>query len=115
MVEVYINDKEIENGKFLISIQGHANSGKFGQDLVCAGVSTIAYGILNYFSVYFRDEHVTKVDERGNVYIRANELNEQEIIRAKYAIEMINVMFITMENSFPQYVKIKSKKYPYLE
>ena len=44
MIDIYINEIQ---GK--IEINGHAQSDEYGKDLVCAGVSSIANGIVVVF------------------------------------------------------------------
>ncbi len=41
------NSKTKDNHIVNLKISGHANSGEYGKDLVCAGVSTASIGALN--------------------------------------------------------------------
>lgn len=45
MITIEIKEKEKTYVQFLV--KGHAGSGQYGEDIVCAGVSAVVYGILN--------------------------------------------------------------------
>ena len=49
MIKVLVkqNNNQIVN----LSITGHADSGEYGKDLVCAGVSTVGIGEMNMLSL----------------------------------------------------------------
>ncbi|GAX04560.1 hypothetical protein IWT140_02202 [Secundilactobacillus pentosiphilus] len=67
MIQVKVNQLTMPNK---ISITGHAQSGPYGQDIVCAAVSTL-YSQLNE---YLSDAEIA--DDGNHVYINVRTLDE---------------------------------------
>ena len=95
--------------KFLIIIEGHSGFGAEGEDVVCAGISTLAYTLLN-----------TLLDEEsaGNVRLIRNVVRDGymclEAECADYARERLKGIadtcitgFLMLEESYPQYVSME--------
>lgn len=111
MIEILINEIQ---GK--IEIKGHANSDEYGKDLVCAGVSSIACGIVSVFTNVAKREKkikekdksqfVTKITcKSGLVKIKYDPENFTNII---YVRNFIIPMFEQFENSnYSEYVTLK--------
>lgn len=74
-----------------VCIKGHANSGVKGQDLVCAGVSCIAVGMLNALDTYCSDAPMKLVYEDG--YIEISEASADEKTQL-----LLNVMLTQLES-----------------
>ncbi|MEG0823765.1 MAG: ribosomal-processing cysteine protease Prp [Erysipelotrichaceae bacterium] len=101
MVEVgiYAKDKVIHK----IEITGHANYSSKGQDLVCAGVSSISVGILNALD-QLADGSCTSLMNEGCVKIEVNKLN-CEITQTILQVMLIQLR--TVETSYRKYICIR--------
>ena len=95
--------------RFLILIEGHSGFGASGEDIVCAGISTISYTLLN-----------TLLDEEsaGNIKLIRNIVRDGymclEIECAQYAEQRLKGIidtcikgFFMLEESYPAYVSVK--------
>lgn len=91
-----INIKKYKNALF---INGHANYASHGSDIVCAGVSSIAMGALNWFDNNYVDINVSS----GNLKLVINS-------NYKKGIEFINLIFIqllAMYTNYKTYINIE--------
>jgi uncharacterized protein YsxB (DUF464 family) len=84
----------------LLNITGHSGSGVKGKDLVCAGVSSIVFGALNWFSP--EDVKVDRDDCCGKIEI--------VVIKNKkpnnYLLNLLMVQILTVQHSFPKQIKV---------
>lgn len=97
-VSVEFNHDKIQS----VKIKGHAGSGEYGNDLVCAGVSSIGVGILNALDEICQDTYEADVSS-GYISIAVNDLScekTQLIIRTLY------IQLLTMEVSYQEFIKI---------
>jgi hypothetical protein len=82
-----------------LEVTGHALSNIKGQDLVCAGVSSIITGGFNAFS----DEDLESIElKEGYAKVILKNLSNQ----AKEILRTIYIQLMTIEEAHPQYVKI---------
>lgn len=98
-------DVKLENGYLnLLVISGHAFYSDKGFDIVCSGISSVVFGILNALVEYgFEKENII--------------VNEEEIIITKITIDsniqlIINVLLIQLETireQYPNYLTIKKQ------
>ena len=102
MIQVIIK----ENNQQILEIQvsGHADSAKYGKDLVCAGVSTTCVGIANALvNNHFLDQGRGTIDvQEGFVKIKVNQFDE--VIQV--VIETFVTILETIEESYSKYMKI---------
>lgn len=96
MIEVnYKNNKEL-----FFSIKGHANYSE-NNDLVCAGVSSIVFGILNSLKSHnFKGE--IKVEE-NKILIKDETIENNNI---KIVFETLIIQLKTVEDKYPSNIKI---------
>ena len=100
MIKVEIKS---EGKKFSsLSVKGHAGSGEYGHDLVCAGVSTIIVGGCNALEEVQKFE--IKLDE-GNALIR---VKEDISFHDEVVIETMIKSLLTMEESYGKFIHIKN-------
>ena len=90
-----------------VTIEGHANSGEFGHDLVCAGVSALAYtlaanvGNLEGCDMVYRP---TVVLENGKAEITANPKPRHKSTVAMI-FQSVCVGFEVLAANYPEYVR----------
>ena len=97
MIQVIIK----ENNQQILEIQvsGHADSAKYGKDLVCAGVSTTCVGIANALvNNHFLDQG------RGTIDVQEGLNQFDEVIQV--VLETFVTILETIEESYSKYMKI---------
>lgn len=87
-----------------ITIQGHANFGEYGNDLVCAGVSAIATGICNTIAKKgYLDKKMCSIElENGNIMIDI--LKSDKTLQV--ILETLDISLQTFEEDYHQFIKI---------
>ncbi|HAS56404.1 MAG TPA: ribosomal-processing cysteine protease Prp [Firmicutes bacterium] len=99
-VDIVYSDKKFVS----LLIKGHANTGDYGKDLVCAGVSAVSIGALN--ALEDSDKFEIKV-EQGLVSLIAKEaINEHDLT----VIEVMILQLKTIAMAYPNAINIKERK-----
>lgn len=97
-----INVKQFNNA---LLVEGHAHFERHGYDIVCAGVSAIVMGALNWF-----DQEQTKIEVKdGYVLIVINEANQ----KSKEYLDLINMQLQAIAMNYQKYVCLHSFKTNY--
>ncbi len=99
---VLVQFKKIKNHYDSLIISGHAEFAKKGQDLVCAGISAIAFGALNGFNELAPNNFdIVVADNLITVsVVEQSETVEQLMNFTKY-------QFKTVYAHYPEYINIK--------
>ena len=95
---------EIINNK-TIKVKGHANYAEYGQDIVCASVSTAVYMSINQIEVFDKLDCIKTNVMEGNACIEV--VREDEIVS-----KVISNLIFTLrdlELQYPKYIKINEK------
>lgn len=100
-----------KNKKFIhsVEIKGHAESGPYGYDLVCAGVSAVSFGAIN---AAIKLSGITlKIDQHGEggylyVEIPENATSQQRNI-IEHTLQVMLISLQTIEREYSQFVQIK--------
>lgn len=95
---------EIINNK-TIKVKGHANYALYGQDIVCASVSTAVYMSINQIEVFDKKECINTIIKEGNACIEV--VREDEIV--KKVISNLIFTLRDLELQYPKYIKINEK------
>lgn len=94
-----------------IELSGHAESGPYGYDLVCAGVSAVSIGAVN--AVTELSEIDLKVEQGGKggyLMIAFPELLcNKEMEKAQLLFEGMLVSLISIENEYGELIRINDK------
>jgi len=94
-----------------IELSGHAESGPYGYDLVCAGVSAVSIGAVN--AVMELSEIDLKVEQGGKggyLMIAFPELLcNIEMEKAQLLFEGMLVSLISIENEYGEFIRINDK------
>lgn len=102
MIEVIVN----KNKDFVknITISGHANSAKHGEDLVCAGVSAVSVGVLNSLDTFgLIDQMIGNITmDEGYISIVVDSYNE----KINVILETLIISLKTIEQGNKEYIKI---------
>lgn len=91
---------------YSVEIRGHAEYGESGKDIVCAGVSTIAYTMANYMKSSKAVSH-PQIEDDGNFYMRCTLGNKKGkgIKKSREALRAIEKGFYLIEQEYPNYVR----------
>lgn len=100
MIKVVYGQKD---GKYnYLKMKGHANSAVKGEDLICAGASSIIFGFMN------------ALDDEENIIFKqlTNEIeiiSENDSEKVQNYFELVLYQLKTIEESYSQYIKIERK------
>ncbi len=97
MIKVLCNDK-------IIKVSGHAKFGDYGNDIVCASVSSIIYTTIN--GILNIDKDAINYEDNNELIIHIN--SDDEIIQ-----KLINNMLVLLkdlERQYPKNIKVKESK-----
>jgi len=100
---IYQKDEDNNFFKYII-IKDHANYAEKGQDIVCAAISAITNGAVNFLQIYYKkDCKIFYLPAEISIYPQKDNLECQLCLR---------LMFYQLENianSYPDYLKINEK------
>ena len=87
-----------------LKIKGHANSGEYGKDLVCAGVSAVTIGALNAIE----DDSKFEIEvEPGDVSVEVIDKPSEHDLTV---LEIMILQLKTIEVSYKGYISIEERK-----
>ena len=98
MIRVEISSKKI-------TVKGHANQATYGNDIVCASVSTAVIMSVNQIEVFNKAHCIEAKVFDGNTTITV--VSEDEIV--KKVIDNLVFTLKDLELQYPKYIKIKEK------
>lgn len=111
MINVTIYRKQNTINAF--KIEGHANSGPYGYDLVCAAVSAVTFGAVNAVIQICETDDII-IDQAGDaggylfIELPAN-LSDVKSDKAFLILEAMFVSLQTIEREYKRFIKITDK------
>ncbi len=96
-IKIKCSDSQIKE----MSVKGHAGYDEAGKDLVCAGVSSIMFGLLNALDEM--SENAVEISVHDRIEIRTDSMDP--ILQTILKTGMIQLK--TVEESYPDFIKIK--------
>ncbi|TGY65843.1 ribosomal-processing cysteine protease Prp [Dubosiella muris] len=100
-IRISTHHKDIQN----IDIKGHAMAGEYGQDVVCAGISSIVFGAMNALDTLFPEFcDFTVDDDRIGIYVKRSSDSLQLVLRA------VVLQLKTIEESYSDKLKFTRKE-----
>lgn len=105
MINVVITKSEDEILNVLIS--GHANSGEYGHDLVCSGVSSVVFGALNSLQEVDKAFKIKLNEEKGLTEITPLYRPSYE---NKIVLKVLITSLKTIAESYGDYIKIREER-----
>ena len=93
--------KDKQNNFEYITIKDHANFAKKGQDIVCAAISAITNGTVNFLQLHYKNDcQISYQPAKISIYLPNDNPDCQLCLRLMlYQLENI-------ANSYPDYLKI---------
>lgn len=98
----------MSNERYLISVEGHANYGKSGEDTVCAAVSILVFTIYRKLLDLQRRGFIHNFYhciEKGNCQLDFA-VDKQYDCEVRPAVETVVGGFFILEENFPDYVQM---------
>ena len=86
-----------------LQVSGHAESGEYGKDLVCASVSSIIFGFMNALDVLDED---TEIKQLTNKIVIKNH-SRSEMVQDYF--ELVMMQLKTIEESYGDFIKVERK------
>lgn len=96
MIKIYT--KYCNNYLKTLVVSGHANYASKGQDLVCAGVSCVVFGLLNALD-----------ETKNNIEIKENEISLEVMQyddRHQHYFDLFIIQIKTIKENFDSYIEI---------
>lgn len=92
------------------TMSGHADSGPYGYDLVCAGASAVSFGTVNAIAELCHTElHVEMESGGGFLHCRVpKHLDDSTYENVQLLLKGMLVSMQTMEEQYRQFIRIKS-------
>lgn len=106
------------NSKGLISaytVEGHANYGKYGEDIVCAAVSVLAQTTLIALNKVckIREEKLDYTIEDKTGYLDLNlpkDLNSQQANKAETVLRTFEIGIQSIIETYPKYITLEYRE-----
>lgn len=92
-----------------LSISGHAAFAKHGEDLVCAGVSSVATGALNALDQIASQSCELRLSNEDDASIEINVL-DLENRDVQIILHTVLIQLETIENQYSQYIHISKEE-----
>jgi len=108
MITITMTRKQDEITAFEIS--GHAESGPYGYDLVCAAVSAVSFGTVNAIDRLFHvDMNIEQGEDGGYLSVQIpRNFNEEVRSHVQTLLEGMLVSLETIERDYNQFIRILS-------
>lgn len=102
--KIYRKDSRL----FAFEVSGHANSGPYGYDLVCAAVSAITFGAVNAVSKLCKLElDIKQSPDGGYLYAEIPEsASDLQKDKASFLFESMLVSLETIEQEYSEFITI---------
>lgn len=108
MIKIIIYRKEDLITGFELS--GHADSGPYGYDLVCAGVSAVSFGSVNAVTSLCDIELDINMNENGYLKVLLPEnISAETKEKTQLIFEAMVISLLTIENDYKEFMTIKDK------
>ncbi|WP_368652197.1 ribosomal-processing cysteine protease Prp [Ornithinibacillus sp. 4-3] len=104
-VKLFKNNNDIT----AFEISGHANSGPYGYDLVCAGVSAVSFGAVNAIIELCQIEPIIEQGREGG-YLHVTlpiQLEKEEHVNTQLILRTMIISLETIEREYKQFIQIK--------
>ncbi len=105
-VTVYRNNNQIT----MFELSGHADSGPYGYDLVCAGVSAVSFGVVNAVMKLSEAELEIEQGDEGYLCVTVpGQLDKAVSDKVQLLFEGMLISLETIEREYSKFVTIQSK------
>jgi hypothetical protein len=95
-----------------VSISGHANTAKYGSDIVCASVSVLSQSIINAMikALDYRDDFFF-LDDSGKIKIDIpDDITQIQSIKMQTLADVLDINFQDLSKTYGKYIKLEVKE-----
>jgi len=85
-----------------LSVKGHANSGEYGKDLICASVSSILFGLMNALD-QIKDVQIKELTNHIEI------INSSKMELVDNYLTLVLIQLKTIEESYGEFIKVERK------
>lgn len=106
-VSIFRQDNQIR----AFELSGHAESGPYGYDLVCAGVSAVSFGAVNGIHLLCEiDLEIEQVEDGGYLYVSLpRNISTDVKVQAEFLLEAMLISLQTIEWEYSQFITIDNR------
>lgn len=107
MIQVHF-ERTSEGAIHSFTMTGHADSGPYGYDLVCAGASAVSFGSVNAIhEVAGVELNVDMTDNGGFLSCSVpDNLREEDSERVQILLEGLRISLMTMEEQYSRFIHV---------
>lgn|SRR5690625_3899644 len=108
---IQVNVFREKNQIIAFEMSGHAESGPYGYDLVCAGVSAVSFGAINaVLKICEIDLNLEQTDQGGYLFVSIPRLVcETKMEKAQLLLEGMLISLETIEREYSKFINIETK------
>ncbi|MDO4197723.1 MAG: ribosomal-processing cysteine protease Prp [Erysipelotrichaceae bacterium] len=92
-----------ENHYLTLEVSGHAEAGEYGNDLICASVSSIVFGLMNALDALEKEIDIEVYENLISI-----DIHEVSDITDNY-MELVMIQLKTIEESYGDFIKVERK------
>ena len=86
-----------------LNVKGHANSGEYGKDLICASVTSIMWGLMNALDDTGLDVDIKELNNQITIVNNSKD----EVIDDYFKLTIFQLK--TIEESYGEFIKVERK------
>lgn len=104
--------KRQANSKIVsFELSGHANSGPHGSDIVCAGVSALAFSTINGIEALAGFTPIVEIDmaNQGYLYLELyDDITDEQTLKSQLLLENLLLGLQGLEQEYSDYLSLKT-------
>lgn len=105
MIKIVVS-KDTNGNIHKLTVSGHASFAKKGEDIVCAGVSSLTYTLLNATEAVVGIHPMCEVDSGFVSYTLPQGLDNDKLHEAQILLKSIVLGFKNMRDSYKNYIEV---------
>ncbi|MDF0479406.1 ribosomal-processing cysteine protease Prp [Vagococcus sp. PNs007] len=92
-------------------LSGHANSGPYGSDIVCAGVSALAFNTINSIDALAGFTPIVEVDavDEGYLYLETyDDITDEQSAKSQLLLESLVLGLQGLQEEYSDFISLKT-------
>ena len=92
-------------------LSGHANSGPYGSDIVCAGVSALAFNTINSIDALAGFTPIVEVDvvDEGYLYLETyDDITDEQSAKSQLLLESLVLGLQGLQEEYADFISLKT-------
>lgn len=109
---IKINVQKKDNRIIYFKIEGHANAAEYGEDIICAAVSSVGQMTLNGMIEILEMKNLSYKEMEGLIEcdLKSSKITENEFIKASILTDSMISYLKDIAENYPEFVKLKIKE-----